>query len=591
MVVYSSGKDSSGKKERSSIIEKADVKKEPEEKKVNKEKKQKEKKQKEKNKENIKAPNYSRSQKLDKLDKIKEKIKLRISEKKRETTKVSGFSISTKAFSPFKKIDNAKFDSFFSNILTRILISILLAAAGIFFLTLSFAPYGFWPLVFFALVPLLVAAHRIAPRRMAGIIMALGIGGFFKIYFNGFFGEDAFFLANYLYLFVALFFFISASLQRAFHSRSNYRWFIIEGAIFWTGFEMLRGFIPGLGTTGFLATALYKQFWFIQPVSMLSIYGLSLLIVFINHIITFFVISYMDSRLILNKDSEPVSKGAAKRWLFLAVAILLGWFGFSLSLLQSPLPAVRVAVVQPGHYIHETVFGGEMRKMFRKSIQFQEDFDELLSISKRATRDNARLLVWNEATLPFNPHFRGTEQLQNFVKQAGTYLVVGYRATDDGAEGVTILSPDGVFLGKSYQTLIGSIGTAVSDDIDNTWNFRRISTEGTRIVALSTFHSSKQGPRRLPNVVFRAVENHLSIVKADGHHASAIIDPYGRLIQYSSSESSTRRVLVGDIPAGSGNTLVVMWGDWLGWLSFGGMCFFLLIMAISHLRGKIQADV
>ena len=573
MTVYHSD-EGSGKKERTDRIEKADVKIE---KKDIKEKK------KEHELVSDKVVDKKRSEKIKGL---KEKIRKRLRKKERKDSNRTIYSPIKNSFSALNKIETQKINNFFSNIIIRILLSLLLAALGALFLTLSFAPYGLWPLVFFAFVPLLTAVHRVAPRRMAGLVMALGIGCFFRLFFNDFFTDADFFLANYFYIAVAMFFFLIGGLQRGFHSRSNYRWFVLEGVALWTGFEMVRGFIPGLGTTGFLATALYKQFWFIQPVSMLSIYGLTLLIIFINYVLTYKVISFIDSKKFFRGEGEPVAGTAAKRWVYLAAAVLIGWFAFSLSLLQSPLPAVRVSAVQPGHYVHETVFSGETRKMFRRAIEFQEDFDELLSISKRAARENARLIVWNEATLPFNPHFRGTDELQDFVKDTGMYLVLGYSVPEDNSEGVTILSPDGVFLGKSYQTLIGSIGTAVSDDIDRTLNFRNISAQGTRIVALSTFHTSKQGPRRLPNVVFRAVENHLSVVNADGHYASAIIDPYGRLIQYTSSESSTRRILVADIPAGSGNTLVVMWGDWLGWLSLGGMAFFLIIMTISHMRAR-----
>ncbi|GEM_PF-3505826 len=40
---------------------------------------------------------------------------------------------------------------------------------------------------------------------------------------------------------------------------------------------MIRGFIPILGTWGFVANTLYSQPWLIQPVSIFSIFGLGLL--------------------------------------------------------------------------------------------------------------------------------------------------------------------------------------------------------------------------------------------------------------------------------------------------------------------------
>lgn len=46
------------------------------------------------------------------------------------------------------------------------------------------------------------------------------------------------------------------------------------------------------------------------------------------------------------------------------------------------------------------------------------------------------------------------------------------------------------------------------------------------------------------HLVFRAVENRLTMIKADRAFDSAIIDPYGRLVTHGVSSKGVRRVLV-----------------------------------------------
>ncbi len=77
------------------------------------------------------------------------------------------------------------------------------------------------------------------------------------------------------------------------------------------------------------------------------------------------------------------------------------------------------------------------------------------------------------------------------------------------------------------------------------------------------------------HVVFRAVENRVAMVKADGGYNSAIIDPYGRIHALAVFPEGGGATLVADIPIGSGKgTLTTRLGDWMGWLGLAGLVFF-----------------
>ena len=57
-------------------------------------------------------------------------------------------------------------------------------------LILAFHPYNLWPLAFFALVPMLVAAYRVLPLKWSGIAQAVGIGGWLLVYLTAMFGNN-----------------------------------------------------------------------------------------------------------------------------------------------------------------------------------------------------------------------------------------------------------------------------------------------------------------------------------------------------------------------------------------------------------------
>src|SRR5215467_13914983 len=54
--------------------------------------------------------------------------------------------------------------------------------------TWAFPPYGAWPLIFVAWVPMLVAQHGVLPRRWGGLAPGIGIGGYYGGYIYGVLG-------------------------------------------------------------------------------------------------------------------------------------------------------------------------------------------------------------------------------------------------------------------------------------------------------------------------------------------------------------------------------------------------------------------
>ncbi len=131
-------------------------------------------------------------------------------------------------------------------------IGILLSAASAILLTLSFPPYGFWPFIWASFVPMLVAQFRVMPRRVSSLASAITIGGWLGGYLTPIFAGSGIYM-TWLPLIIGVIVFFADRGVCAFHERTGYRWFVPYGALFWVGMEMIRNFIPVMGTWAFVA--------------------------------------------------------------------------------------------------------------------------------------------------------------------------------------------------------------------------------------------------------------------------------------------------------------------------------------------------
>ena len=164
----------------------------------------------------------------------------------------------------------------------RTIVGLVLAAASAVLLTLAFAPYNLWLLIWIGFIPGLLAQYRIMPRRIAWLATGVFVGGFVLGYLGPVFADGIWYM-KYLWLIIGVIAALANIGAIAFQERTHYRWFILQGAVIWVAIEMIRNFIPVAGTWGYLAYSLYRQPWLIQPVSIFGIFGLSLLILLVNY--------------------------------------------------------------------------------------------------------------------------------------------------------------------------------------------------------------------------------------------------------------------------------------------------------------------
>ncbi len=485
--------------------------------------------------------------------------------------------------------------------IARIAIGLALAALSAAMLVLAFPPHSLWPLIWVAFVPLLLAQYRVLPPRWAALAPAVAYGGWMGVYFTQIFGlgRGAWYMQAWP-LIVAGLAFVMGRGDRPFHERTGYRWFVVQGAVAWIGLEMIRGFVPALGTWAFVGYPLWAQTWLLQPLAIFGIYGLDLLIMLVNFALALAALALYD------RSPFPAREGGQgvrwRGWLIAAGLLLAGWIGLSLALLAAEPaagPTVRVAAVQPDL----------PRPAHRDTTTTQEARLAALAAGTRAAAaQGAQLIVWPEMALGFDPQTAYTAELRGLAAEAGAHLVIGY-VVDDAAgfrNEAAVLAPDGRFLGvygkahpvvffgepagvntgkfPTWDTPLGRLAAIICFDLNFTGPARRVAAAGARLIAVPSLDGPTLARIQVTQLVFRAIENRAAMVKADTAYDSAVIDPYGRILASTATPAGAAAVLVADVPPGSANAPYTRLGDWVGWLCLAGFAASIVLMPVTMRR-------
>jgi apolipoprotein N-acyltransferase len=434
---------------------------------------------------------------------------------------------------------------------------------------------------------MLVAQYHVLPPRLSALAPSIAIGGWFAAYLIPIFGAYGSFM-KFLPLVIAAIPLLADRPLRAFHERTAYRWFVLRGATGWVGIELIRSFIPVMGTWGFVAYPLYAQAWLLQPVSIFGIYGMNLLILLVNYTLGLLLLSWLNRRARLGiRPVSPTSR-LVRRWLLIASVTLLGWASVSLSLLAAaPVensPSVRVAAL---HYD-----AGRPRG---------QGLDKFVELTYTAAAQGAQIIVWPEMAVDFDPQVEQPALFRSLANDTGAYLVIGYfvRLSETTHRNeATVVSPAGDFLGvfgkdhpvvfngehgtslgvyPVYHTPYGKLATIICYDLNFTDTTRHMARGGAQIIAVPSLDAPEIADKHYTHLVFRAIENRTAMIKSDSSGSdSAIIDSYGRILAKAVTPEGGETVLVTDIHPGSGAAPAVLLGDWVGWLCLVGMVLFSL---------------
>lgn len=479
----------------------------------------------------------------------------------------------------------------------RVIFGLILSTISAGLLILAFPPFNLWFLVWFSFIPFIIAKHRIMPHKISSLAPALFFGlwytGYNWLLFHTWFDFWMFFV-NFLVVFSIIFVFEKGN--RNFNMRTGYRWFVLDAVAVWAGFEMIRNLIPFWGSWGFVAYTLHSQPWLIQPASIFGVFGVSALIIMVNYVLGLTAIRLLDKYWRSEPDLPILESGVTRRCMSIAGAIMVVWIVLSLVLFRVPQKqTVRVAAIQPypSHKLDKPRNKESILALLKKIHA------RMIEQTHEAAEQGAEIIVWPETMVLYDPQKQDPLGLVELAKETGTYLVIGYSVRVKkgvSRNEATVISPSGKFLGvfgkdhpavirgetsltrgtyPVYETPIGILGTIICYDLDFTDTARRLAKKGTQLIAVPSQDGPTYAHTHYTHVVFRAVENRMAMIKADGGFDSAIIDPYGRVLKSAIIPEGGEATLVTDVPLGSGDSIAVRLGDWVGWICLIGIIFFI----------------
>jgi len=455
-------------------------------------------------------------------------------------------------------------------------------------------------LAWFALVPLLTTLDGQKPwtafRRayLCGFLFfAVTLGWFVYVTYPG-----AILLVAFLSLYFAVFAFLFIYFQCL---QVIPRIFILAAS--WVALEFVRGHLfTGFGWV-MLGHTQYKNLWLIQIADMTGVYGVSFLVILVNLLI----FESWRARTILVKPALVV----------LAIISLVLIDGWHITNVKKIYATVKIGLVQPN--IPLAVDWDESKKpwIVAKSIQLTENFrDQQLD-----------LIVWPETSLPglISNAPLLTHEIQSTAANIHTPILIGSIANegdkyynsafligDDrqmkGRYDKIHLVPFGEFL--PLRPILGWINKFVPfDDFNSgtTYKIFSISPQGKKFGVLICFEDTLGYLRRnfanagadffvnmtndawfndtkapfihLQAAVFGCVENHRSLARAANTGVSALVDPWGRIINTVHNEQGKKTFIAGDtwgeLPINHEKTIYTKLGD-----VFTYLCFLCILIGV-----------
>ncbi|HEY6472258.1 MAG TPA: carbon-nitrogen hydrolase family protein, partial [Acidimicrobiales bacterium] len=283
------------------------------------------------------------------------------------------------------------------------------------------------------------------------------------------------------------------------------------------------------------------------------------------------------------------------------------WVCASLLMFQADPPTVTVAAIQPGLPGPGSVHAGR---------NLAEDLSRDITQTKTAAEEGAKLVVWQEGTLNAPPqHDRVGAELSALARKTHVYLVVGYRYATAGGQhnDATVISPTGRYLGvygkqhpalmfaadqqsvdagttPVYQTPFGRLATMICFDADYTDTARGAARHGAQILTVPTQDPQGDATKHYGLLVFRAIENRLTIVEGEFAYGSAIIDPYGRIVASAITPQGARATVLVKVPIGTGHSPLVELGNFWGWLIIAGALVAVALGVRTLRRGATDDD-
>jgi apolipoprotein N-acyltransferase len=480
----------------------------------------------------------------------------------------------------------------------KTLLGLLLAIISGVMLVVSWPTMGnLWPLVFIAFVPMFLAQYRFMPRRLTG----LPVGVAFACYWFGGLQMASALVGMWpviaVSIVIGLIGWLIGSFDKRFAERTRYRWFIVQFALIWVAIDLLVQGNLVTASMSWIAYRLWELPRLVQPVSVVGTPVLSFLIIMINALIALLIIKLLDGwRPKFCPQSIP-RKVITWSSVVVVVAIVV-WVVSSLFIFSSVHhdqgPAVRVATVQPGiKYSPPQITQGSWKPLPPAENNKRRDAQEIqmTSMTKQAAREGARLVVWPEWLLDYDPRTTRTSWIPALARSTHTYIIAAFVPHPTMAETPNMAglwAPDGslravyykihpvIPMGekfhntpevyRTFDTELGPLSMMICFDCDFPPESRLITLTGAELIGAPSAGPAGTSRFRISSLVFRAIENRVSFARADLAWESVIVGPDGVVKKRTAMTDPIggTALLVADVNRGPRNAPYTQIGDIAG---------------------------
>lgn len=369
-----------------------------------------------------------------------------------------------------------------------------------------------------------------------------------------------------LYAVLIALFHLPAFLIWARFRREKYAWLLFPAMM--VVLEWLQYTFTPFGSWGAAAYTQMDQLVLIQSVSLFGMAGLGFLIYWVNSSIAYVIIG---------------SKNRTKKLLPVGLALLtvfsFGALRYDLGKAKSQA-MVRVAAVGTD----SKVGAGPL-----PSVEIRrENAAMLFARTRKASREQPELIVWNEAAAAVLPEEEAVwrDSLTSLAAECRTILVASYVVLLSEhplkyENKFLFIKPDGTIASTYFKHepvpgepavkgtepfeahLIDDISMsgAICYDYDFPYIAKAISKQKADIVALPSSDWRGIDPIHTKMAAFRALEQGHSILRSTRFGLSAAITPYGELVAQMSSFDENDRIMQAHLPKAAGKSLYRLVGD------------------------------
>jgi apolipoprotein N-acyltransferase len=447
-----------------------------------------------------------------------------------------------------------------------------------------------------------VAQYRVLPRRWSAVPVAVAFGGYYLALWS--IGSSVLsvgVIATLTLAFVAIGLVVGLFL-RPFAERTQYRWFVVQLPLIWVAIDLLVQNNEIIGTYSWIAYRLAEAPQLAQPVSITGTPALSFLLHVVNAAVALLVLAAIDRRWPELAD-VPLPRRVLTCSVAIPVIVAVVWMGSSVYMfndLSSRIgPRVRVAAVQPGlenATPGTLISAGNVAPGRTEDQRIQDQIIELSAMTRDAAAKGAKVVVWPEEALNYDPRILHTDWIPALVRQTNVYLAMGFTpdAQNGAAPNTALLwTPEGnvaaVYL-KTHRVLVegeaftpgtvypavktpyGTLGMIICFDIDfPDGPARRVAQNGAQMILAPSIDFESIADIRSASTAFRAIENRVAMVKADVAWDSVLVAPNGEVVTSTAvkTERGADALLVADIPIGPGKSIFTSWGGApFQWLEF-----------------------